>query len=308
MNTKKEINSINFDAPGLVTVCTDKYVLLNKIPEFTIVSHIAGGGPFIHACIFNDVFAVVSGSEAVPYTPNFLLIFQKNTGVFLKSIEFPSPILNIKCNGSMLFISLEDTIQAYDIKEFRTFATIDRKSSLGLFACTNEVIAYPDDRSQGVVKVAMLPGFNVTQTIHCHSGMIQNLTISSDSQSIVTCSNKGTLIRVFSIADGSKTHQFRRGFTQNEVLSLASSTEYVCACSDKTLHVFSKDGRHASASLPCLPIDSIISNNRVMVALSNGIMAIYAINPPDFSIQLINQTKMLPPTPLIQRRNRSYTV
>ena len=308
MKTKKEINSINFDTPGLVTVCTDKYVLLNKIPEFTIVSHIIGGGPFIHACVFNDVFAAVSGSSAVPYTPNFLLIFQKNTGVFLKSIEFPSAILDVRCNESMLFISMEDTIQAYDIKEFRTFATIDRKSSLGLLACSNDIIAYPDERSQGMVKVAMLPGFNVTQMIQCHSGMIQNLVISSDSQSIITCSNKGTLIRVFSVSDGSKTNQFRRGFTQNEVLSLAASQEYVCACSDKTLHVFCKDGRHSSISLPCYPIDSVVSSNRIMVALSNGIMAIYAISPADFSLQIINQTKMLPPTPLTQRRNRSYTV
>ena len=308
MKTKKEINGINFDTAGLVTVCTDKNVLLNKIPEFTIVSHITGSGPFIHACVFNDVFAAVAGSTTVPFAPNFLLIYQKNTGVFLKSIEFPSQILNVKCNGTMLFISLEDVIQAYDIKEFRTFGTIDRKSTKGLFACNNEFIVYPDDRYQGVVKIASLPGFNVKQTITCHSGAIQNLAISPDSQSIITCSNKGTLIRVFSIENGQKTHQFRRGFTQNEVLSLCSSQDYVCACSDKTLHVFCKDGRHASESLPCSPVDSIISNNRIMVALSNGIMAIYSIDLPEFSIQLINQTKMLPPTPLGQRRNRSYTV
>ena len=307
MNVNSGINSINFDTPGSVTVSTNRNVLINKIPEFTTVSHIIGQ-QFKFACVFNNAIAAVSSTDTPPYTPFFLLLYQKSTGVFLKAIEFPSKILGLRCNETMLFISLEDTVQAYDIKNFRSFATIDRKSSKGLFDCNDEYVAYPDDRNQGFVTIAQLPGFNVIKKVKCHTGSIHNISLTIGAKTFVTASSKGTLLRVFSIETGEQLHEFRRGFTKGDIVSISSTQEYVCACSEKTLHVFNKEGSHESCSLPNVPISCIISQNKVMVAMVDGIMAVFMISVGSFSLQLINQNRLLPPIPLGSKRNRSYTI
>lgn len=305
--SKAEVNSVNLDTPGTIVVCTDRNVILNKIPEFTLIAHCTGMN-FLNAVTFNDFIVAVGNGDVPPYTAFFLQIFQKETGVFLRKLEFPDRILDLKVNSSHLFVSLENMIQIYEIITFHSIATIDRRSAKGLFTVNENCIAYPDDRNPGVVYIAEIPGFSVTKTIHCHTGAIQNLYLSKSSNVLATSSTKGTLIRLFDTKTGETVNQFRRGYTKGEILALSLSPDYLCACSHQTLHVFAKDGKHVNTALCAPPLACLVSGNRISVALSNGTSYDYMINPTKFEIENVAQYRLVPPVALNSRHNRRITV
>lgn len=301
------ISSVNFDTPNIIVVCTDRYVILNKIPEFTLLAHCTGM-KFLHAVTFNDLIVAVGDGDIPPYTAFFLQIFQKDTGVFIRKLEFPDRILDLKVNSSHLFVSLESMIQVYEITTFHSIATIDRKSASGLFTVNENIIAYPDDRKPGSVLIADIPGFSVVNTIQCHSGAIHNLYLSKTSNTLATASTKGTLIRLFDSKTGEKVGQYRRGYTQGDIIAMSLTPDYLCACSHQTLHVFGKDGRYVNQSLSDPPLACLISGNRITVALKNGTSYDYMINPTNFKIENVSQYRLVPPIALSAKHNRRITL
>lgn len=78
--------------------------------------------------------------------------------------------------------------------------------------------------------------------IPAHDNPLAAITFSSAGTEIATASEKGTVIRVFSVEDGSKLFEFRRGVKRCVAISsLAFSTcsKYLCCSSNtETVHVF----------------------------------------------------------------------
>lgn len=78
--------------------------------------------------------------------------------------------------------------------------------------------------------------------IHAHEGALAGLAFSPNGARIATASDKGTIIRVFSVTDGSKIYEFRRGVKRCvSICCLAFSLcgEYLCSTSNtETVHVF----------------------------------------------------------------------
>ena len=281
-----EINNANFDTPNTMLICTDQYIMFNKLPEFSTISQINTGGPFLAACVFNDVIACIAQGESPPATPFYLQLFHKNTGVFLRAVEFPSKILDVKCNNSFLFVCLEGTIEVYSIPQLNKIRTLDRKSSKGLMVCSDKYVIYPDDRKEGTIYILSLPDLTIVRFIHAHDNNITAIALSQDHTKVITASKKGTLIRVFSVETGEQIKEYRRGFTKGTIRGCAMSDDYLVAVSKHSVHVFNQKGKHASTTIPEPPVNCTILGTTVYVPLSNGSLCILIIDTNKFDLKI----------------------
>lgn len=78
--------------------------------------------------------------------------------------------------------------------------------------------------------------------IPAHDNPLAALAFSPNGQRIATASEKGTVIRVFSVSDGSKLYEFRRGVKRCvaiSCLSFSMCNQYLaCSSNTETVHVF----------------------------------------------------------------------
>lgn len=80
-----------------------------------------------------------------------------------------------------------------------------------------------------------------TMVIEAHKGEIAALALSFDGLLLATASEKGTIIRVFSVETGVKLYQFRRGTYPTRIHSMCFSSDnqfLALTCSSKTIHIF----------------------------------------------------------------------
>jgi autophagy-related protein 18 len=77
--------------------------------------------------------------------------------------------------------------------------------------------------------------------IQAHQAPISFITLNNDGTLMATSSEKGTVIRVFSIPDGRKLYQFRRGSMPARIYSMsfnATSTLLCVSSATETVHIF----------------------------------------------------------------------
>ncbi|CAH8603336.1 unnamed protein product [Heterobilharzia americana] len=87
---------------------------------------------------------------------------------------------------------------------------------------------------------------NVT-SIAAHDGLLACLTFNARANLLATASEKGTVIRVFSVPQGEKVIEFRRGLTRCVsicCLSFSMNSQYLVAASHtETVHIFKLENR-----------------------------------------------------------------
>lgn len=78
--------------------------------------------------------------------------------------------------------------------------------------------------------------------IPAHDSPLAALAFSPTGQRVATASEKGTVIRVFSVSDGAKLYEFRRGVKRCvsiSSLSFSMCSQFLCCSSNtETVHVF----------------------------------------------------------------------
>lgn len=81
--------------------------------------------------------------------------------------------------------------------------------------------------------------------IHAHDSPLAAVAFSASGTVLATASEKGTVIRVFSVTDSSKLYEFRRGVKRCvSISSLAFSLcgQFLgCSSNTETVHIFKLD-------------------------------------------------------------------
>ena len=99
----------------------------------------------------------------------------------------------------------------------------------------------PPLQHSGEVLVFDTLGLSPINVIAAHKTPIALLSLSPKGDVVATASDKGTVIRVFSIPSGEKLYQFRRGSYPARITSMAFNfgAEYLAVGSDtETVHIF----------------------------------------------------------------------
>lgn len=95
--------------------------------------------------------------------------------------------------------------------------------------------------------------------IEAHRSPLACITLNSDGTLLATASDKGTIIRVFSVPDGHKLYQFRRGSMPSRIYSMSFNTTSTLLCvssSTETIHLFklSQQGQSSDGSPSHSPV------------------------------------------------------
>ncbi|CUM63337.1 uncharacterized protein PRCAT00000909001 [Priceomyces carsonii] len=227
-----------------------------------------------------SLVAVVGLGEEPGSSPRKLKIINSKRQSTICDLVFPSTILQVKLTKSRMVVVLEDQIYIYDITTMKLLHTIETSiNSNGICAISSEgsdiYLAYPsppktithdsllvtgintnggvNSVQNNIQSVSNSPNrigdviiFNVTTlqpvcVIEAHKSALAAITLSSDGLLLATASDKGTIIRVFSVTTGIKLYQFRRGTYPTKIYSLKFSSDdmYVIATSASgTVHIF----------------------------------------------------------------------
>lgn len=103
-------------------------------------------------------------------------------------------------------------------------------------------LAYPGSARTGEVQIFDAVNLHAKTMIPAHESPLAALAFNPSGTELATASEKGTVIRVFSVIDGTKLFEFRRGVKRCvSIASLTFSTcsKYLCSSSNtETVHIF----------------------------------------------------------------------
>eukprot|EP00051_Salpingoeca_urceolata_P026828 m.478897 g.478897 ORF g.478897 m.478897 type:complete len:382 (+) comp21268_c0_seq1:256-1401(+) len=177
-------------------------------------------------------------------------------------MNYNSAILAVKLNRQRLVVVLTTTIYIYDITNMHLTHTIGPTppnptgvcalsschvpGESGTSAAAANYFAYPGNPASGQVYVYDTENLRAVTMLEAHSSPIACLAFSSRGDRLATASVKGTVIKIFSLPDGQKLFELRRGRSTNATIysmSFNLSGTMLCVSSNKqTVHIFKLDG------------------------------------------------------------------
>ncbi|KAJ5746103.1 Autophagy-related protein 18 [Penicillium odoratum] len=217
---------------------------------------------------------------ALILSPRRLQITNTKRQCTICELTFPTTVLAVKLNRKRLVIVLEDQIYVYDIQTMKLLSTIDTSPNPHAPSSDNCYMAYPLPQKApatvkqpahappGTTHVSPTTGdvlifdaekLEAINVIEAHRSPLACITLNSDGSLLATASDKGTIIRVFSVPDGHKLYQFRRGSMPSRIYSMSFNTTSTLLCvssSTETIHLFklTQQGPSSDASSAHSPV------------------------------------------------------
>ncbi|KAJ1915888.1 autophagy protein [Mycoemilia scoparia] len=285
-DSNSDILFINFNQDySCVSVGTaNGYRIYNCDPFGKCYTKQDGGIGIVEMLFCTSLVALVGSGSQAALSPRRLQITNTKRQSIICELTFPTTILSVKLNRRRLVVLLEEQIYVYDISNMKLHHTIETAPNpSAIFAMSpngeNCYIAYPQPSTstsaalynnsgssnrhqsgssgggrskqhQHVSGDVVIFDANTCETItiiQAHKSGISCLCINQSGTLLATASDKGTVIRVFSIPDGTNVAQFRRGTYPAKIHSISfnANSTLLCVSSDSdTVHIFRlEDGR-----------------------------------------------------------------
>ncbi|TEB26283.1 WD40 repeat-like protein [Coprinellus micaceus] len=183
---------------------------------------------------------------------------------------FPSSILAVKMNRKTLAIILETEIYIYDISNMRLLHVIETQSNPEAVCALSpsvdsSYLAYPSpvpsssgpstlNANQGPTGDVLLfstRSLTVANAIQAHKAPISYLALNQAGTMLATSSEKGTVIRVWSVPGAEKLYQFRRGTREARIYCISFNVVgslMAVSSAHGTVHIFKLGGPNKSSS------------------------------------------------------------
>ncbi|CAO3625801.1 unnamed protein product [Mucor hiemalis] len=191
-------------------------------------------------------------------SPRRLRINNTKRETTICELNFHTSILSVKMNRKRLIVVLEEQIFIYDISNMKLLHTIDtipNPTAIAALSPSSEncYIACQPLRSSadyyatnlqqniGDIEIYDANAMKLANIVQAHKSPISCIAMNSDGTLLVTASEKGTVIRVFTIPGAEKMYQFRRGSYPAKIYSMSFNlvSTLLCVSSDtETVHIF----------------------------------------------------------------------
>ncbi|CAH8532198.1 unnamed protein product [Schistosoma turkestanicum] len=200
-----------------------------------------------------------------------LLVAHSRINTLICHYRYTLTILAVKMNHQRLVVCVEDGIFIHNMRDMQLLHKVEETppNRNGVIALSsnesNCYLAYPGSHRVGTVFIFDALSFQNVTSIAAHDGLLACLTFNARANLLATASEKGTVIRVFSIPQGEKVIEFRRGLTRCVsicCLSFSMNSQYLVAASHtETVHLFKLENR-SSEKLPDIPADHHYTRQR----------------------------------------------
>ena len=191
---------------------------------------------------------IVGQNEILDFSPRKVTIFSTTSNsVICSTRSFQNKIQIVKANKQRMIILEKNLLHIYSTEEMKSLHTLNiRNVQIGkiiLSPCCdkNNFICYSDSSDEGVVKIYDLNYLTYKTSITAHKSPISKMAINRRGDLLATCSNKGTIIRIFSLPIGEKIFTFKRGISNVQIyyMNFSNDSQKIIISSDSgTIHVF----------------------------------------------------------------------
>lgn len=199
-------------------------------------------------CLVERLFSSSLVAVVSLNSPRKLKVCHFKKGTEICNYSYSNTILAVKLNRARLVVCLEESLYIHNIRDMKVVHTIrdTPPNPTGLCELASDsdhcYLAYPGNSTVGEVQIFDAVNLNAKIMIPAHDSPLSAIAFSPGGTEVATASEKGTVIRVFSVNDGTKLFEFRRGLKRCVLIaSLAFSTcaQYLCCSSNtETVHVF----------------------------------------------------------------------
>ncbi|KAI0026830.1 WD40 repeat-like protein [Vararia minispora EC-137] len=247
-----------------VSVGTRKgYSITNCDPFGRVYTMNDGARGIVEMLFCTSLIALVGAADQPSSSPRKLQIVNTKRQSMICELLFPSSILAVKLNRKTLVIVLESEIYIYDISNMRLQHVIETPPNPEAIvalspSADNSYLAYPSPlptpsplpaqpalqpppAPTGDVVLFSTKSLTVTQLIRAHKSPLSALALSASGTLLATASEKGTVIRVWSVPGAEKLFQFRRGTREARIYSMNFNTVgslLAVSSAHDTVHIF----------------------------------------------------------------------
>ncbi|XP_030196476.1 WD repeat domain phosphoinositide-interacting protein 1 isoform X2 [Gadus morhua] len=181
-------------------------------------------------------------------TPRRMNVYHFKKGTEICNYSYSNNILSVRLNRQRLVVCLEESIYIHNIKDMKLLKTLLNTPSnpTGLCALSvnhgNSYLAYPGSATHGEIIVYDANNLSNVTMIPAHDSPLAAVTFNTSGTKLASASEKGTVIRVFTVPEGHKLFEFRRGmkrYVSISSLSFSADGQFLCASSNtETVHIF----------------------------------------------------------------------
>ncbi|KAJ9669485.1 autophagy protein [Coniosporium apollinis] len=205
---------------------------------------------------------------ALILSPRLLRIQNTKRLSTICELTFPTRVLAVRLNRKRLVVVLEDEIYLYDISNMKLLYTIETSPNPNAICALSpsserNYIVYPLPQktapnsfappshapptgshvapTTGEVLIFDATKMEAVNVIEAHQAPLSCIALNNEGTLLATASEKGTIIRVFSVPDAQKLFQFRRGSIPARIFSMsfnATSTLLCVSSGSETVHIF----------------------------------------------------------------------
>lgn len=240
--------AFNQDYSCLAVGTAQGFRLYNAEPFAKVLEENEGGCSHV-AMLFVSSLAVLVGSGHSPaFSTRRLQLRNTKSRANLAELSFLTSVLAVRLNRRRLVVVLETKLHIYELNSVHLLEALDTvPNPRGLCALSSadapapSFLVFPRSAESGVVAVYDAGALKLVNQIEAHRGPLSALALSQDGGVLATASDKGTVIRVFGLPDGTKRHTLRRGTYAALIHSLAFSLDaslLAVASDHATVHVF----------------------------------------------------------------------
>ncbi|EGC35079.1 hypothetical protein DICPUDRAFT_33979 [Dictyostelium purpureum] len=239
--------NFNQDYSCIAVGTPEGYKIFNSDP-YTLYYTQNNGGVGLVEMLFSTSLVSIVGSGDNNTSQRRLIINNIKNNVPICDLNFVTAILSVKMNRKRIVVIMETKIHIYDINNMKLLETREiapnPKGLCALSPSNTNYIVYPASQNNGNILVMDILTLETVNLIQAHKSQISALALSQDGTLLATASDKGTVIRVYTLPNATKSLSFRRGSIPAIIHSMTFSldSKYLCVCSDTgTIHIFKID-------------------------------------------------------------------
>jgi autophagy-related protein 18 len=243
-----QVNFINFnqDCTSLAIGTRTGYKLfsLNSVDKLDLIYESPCRDVTIVERLFSSsLIALVSQSS-----PRRLRVCHFKKGTEICQYSYSNTILAVKLNRARLVVCLEESLYIHNIRDMKVLHTIRETPPNPRGLCALSInsdscyLAYPGSTTSGEVQLFDAFNLQAKLMIPAHDSPLAALCFNPSGSRIATASERGTVIRIFNVTDGSRLIEFRRGVKRCAhvySLSFSQDSQYLALSSNtETVHIF----------------------------------------------------------------------
>ncbi|KAJ7984788.1 hypothetical protein DPEC_G00358410 [Dallia pectoralis] len=194
--------------------------------------------------------------------PRRMNVYHFKRGTEICNYSYSNNILSVRLNRQRLVVCLEESIYIHNIKDMKLLKTLlnTPHNPSGLCALSvnhgNSYLAYPGSQTIGEIIIYDAINLSTVTMIPAHDSPLAALTFNASGTKLASASERGTVIRVFTVPEGQRLFEFRRGmkrYVRISSLSFSADAQFLCASSNtETVHIFKLEQHNPRGDGECL--------------------------------------------------------